>query len=65
MPGEEGEVISKSGAVVDIEGFERMKDEYYQLRGWNVASGLQTRKKLDELGLKDIMVDLEQGGLVV
>lgn len=65
VPGKEGEVISRSGAVVDIEGFERMKDEYYQLRGWDVASGLQTRKKLDELGLKDITVDLEHRGLVV
>ena len=65
VPGKEGEVISRSGAVVDKEEFERMKDEYYQLRGWDVASGLQTRKKLDELGLKDIMVDLGQRGLVV
>ena len=65
VPGKNGEVISRSGAVVDKEGFERMKDEYYKLRGWDVASGLQTTKKLDELGLKDITVDLEQRGLAV
>ena len=50
---------------MDREEFERMKDEYYRLRGWDVASGLQTKKKLDELGLEDIMVDLEQRELVV
>jgi len=65
VPGREGEVISRSGEVVDTEEFESMKDKYYQLRGWDVGSGLQTRKKLDELGLKDIMVDLEQRGLVI
>jgi len=65
VPGKEGAVISRSGAVMHIDGFERMKDEYYQLRGWDVASGLQTSKKLNELGLKDITVDLEYRGLVV
>jgi len=65
VPGREGEVISRSGAVVNREEFERMKDEYYRLRGWDVTSGLQTKKKLDELGLEDIMVDLEQRELVV
>jgi len=65
VPGKDGEVITKKGAVVDREEFERMKDEYYQLRGWDVISGLQTKKELEELGLKDIAIDLEQRGLVV
>lgn len=63
-PGKGGEIISRKGTVVDREGFERMKDEYYELRGWDVASGLQTRAKLDELGLQEIAQDLEQRGLV-
>jgi aldehyde:ferredoxin oxidoreductase len=45
------------GAVVDREKFEKMKDEYYQLRGWDVESGLQTKAKLMELGLEDIIKD--------
>ena len=65
VPGKDGEVISKEGAVVDRDEFERMKDEYYQLRGWDVATGLQTKSKLEELGLKDIATDLEQRGLLV
>ncbi|HEY87306.1 MAG TPA: hypothetical protein G4O06_04690 [Dehalococcoidia bacterium] len=57
VPGKEGEIISRMGAVVDREKFEKMKDEYYQLRGWDVESGLQTKAKLMELGLEDIIKD--------
>ena len=64
MPGKEGEVMSRKGTVVDREGFEKMKDEYYQLRGWDVASGLQTKAKLSELGLEDVIPGLESRGLV-
>jgi aldehyde:ferredoxin oxidoreductase len=65
MPGKAGEVVSRKGAVVDREGFEKLKDDYYRLRQWNVARGTQTKSKLDELGLHDIVGDLEQKGLVV
>ncbi|MBL7210069.1 MAG: hypothetical protein ISS52_08220 [Dehalococcoidia bacterium] len=51
-------------AVVDRQEFERMKDEYYRPRGWDVATGLQTRGKLQELGLEDITDDLERRGLI-
>ena len=44
--------------------FESMKDEYYQLRGWDVATGLQTKAKLEELELHDIAKDLGQRGLM-
>jgi aldehyde:ferredoxin oxidoreductase len=64
-PGKDGEIISKKGAVVDREKFERMKDEFYQLRGWDVASGLQTRAKLNEIDLRDIADDLERSGLLL
>ena len=37
------------GQYLDI-----MLDEYYDYRGWDKASGLQTRAKLEELGLKDV-----------
>jgi aldehyde:ferredoxin oxidoreductase len=64
VPGSEGEPISRKGAVVDREEFERMKDEYYQLRQWDVATGLQTRAGLEKLGLEDVAQDLEQRGLI-
>lgn len=65
IPGKDGEAISRKGAVVDREVFEKIKDEYYQARQWDVASGLQTKSKLEALGLQDIAKDLGQRGLVV
>jgi len=63
-PGKGDEVVSKKGAVLDREKFEEVKDEYYSLRGWDVGTGLQTRAKLEELGLKDMVEDLERRGLI-
>jgi aldehyde:ferredoxin oxidoreductase len=65
VPGKAGEIISRKGEVVDREKFEKLKDEYYQLRGWDVVSGLQTKAKLKELGLPDIAADLESRQLLV
>jgi len=65
VPGKDGEIISRKGEVLDREKFERMKDEYYALRGWDVATGLQTKAKLQELGLQDIAAELETRGLAV
>jgi aldehyde:ferredoxin oxidoreductase len=64
VPGKDGEVISRKDAVVDRQEFERMKSEYYQLRHWDVATGLQTRRTLEELGLEDTAADLERRGLL-
>jgi aldehyde:ferredoxin oxidoreductase len=64
MPGKDGEIISKEGAVVDRDGFERMKDDYYALRGWDVETGFPTRAKLSELHLDDVAADLETQGLL-
>jgi aldehyde:ferredoxin oxidoreductase len=64
MPGKDGEIISREGAVVDREGFEGMKDEYYALRGWDIATGFPTRAKLNELGLDDVAADLSKRGLL-
>lgn len=64
VPGRHGEPISRLGSVVDKEQFEGMKDEYYRLRGWDVATGLQTKKNLEEVGLDDIVDDLNHRGLI-
>jgi aldehyde:ferredoxin oxidoreductase len=63
-PGKGDEVVSKAGAVLDREKFESLKDEYYSLREWDVATGLQTRAKLEQLGLGDVADDLEKRGLL-
>jgi aldehyde:ferredoxin oxidoreductase len=64
VPGKDGEVISLKGAVVNREAFEKAKDEYYQLRKWDVATGLQTRANLEELELAEVADDLERRGLI-
>jgi aldehyde:ferredoxin oxidoreductase len=50
--------------VVDRNEFEKMKDEYYQLRGWDVATGLQTKETLEKVGLSDVARDLDKSGLL-
>ena len=64
VPGRNDEVASRKGAVIDRGEFEKMKNEYYELRGWDVASGLQTKAKLKGLNLEDIAGDMEKRGLI-
>jgi len=58
VPGKGDEAVPRIGSMVNREEFERAKDEYYQIRQWDVATGLQIRSKLEELGLKDVAQDL-------
>jgi aldehyde:ferredoxin oxidoreductase len=64
VPGKDGEVLSRRGMVVDREEFEKMKDEFYQIRGWDVPSGLQRGAKLEELNLSEVAQKLESEGLL-
>ena len=48
-----------AGHVVDLEP---MLDEYYRIRGWDVATGLPKRERLERLGLGDIADALEAMG---
>ncbi len=50
--------------TLDRNEFEWMKGEYYRLRGWDVTTGKQTRRKLEELDLAGVAVDLESRGLL-
>jgi aldehyde:ferredoxin oxidoreductase len=47
--------LNKLGKLdpIDKTKFEQLKDQYYNLRGWD-SSGKPTRKKLEQLGLKDV-----------
>jgi aldehyde:ferredoxin oxidoreductase len=46
------------GMVLDQPSLEKMKDSYYEMRGWDVTSGIPTPKKLQELGLEFIIPQL-------
>ena len=36
FPGKGDQIMIRKGAILDRKDFERMKDEYYQFRGWDV-----------------------------
>ncbi len=64
VPGKDGEIVSRKGARVDRADFESLKSEYYQLRGWDVESGLPTETILKELELEDVASDLKARNLL-
>ena len=64
VPGKDGEPFYRKGMVVDRGEFEKMKDEYYETRGWDVSTGLQRQAELEELGLGDVAKTLETEGLL-
>jgi hypothetical protein len=37
-----------------------MKDEYYTLRGWDPATGIQKESTLSKLGLGDVAKELKK-----
>jgi aldehyde:ferredoxin oxidoreductase len=64
-PGPDGKIISRNGEVVDRTKFEQLKDEYYRLRGWDIATGLPTVARLEQLDLGDIATVLKKSGLAI
>ena len=64
VPDGKGEAVSRVGARVDRPAFVALRDEYYQLRGWDVPTGLQTRAGLEGLDLPEVAADLEGRGLL-
>ena len=55
VPGEGDIVLSRKGQVLDREVFRKMRDEFYQLRGWDPETGYPREAKLHELGLLDLL----------
>jgi aldehyde:ferredoxin oxidoreductase len=45
--------------------FDGMLDEYYEANGWSLKTSVPTRKKLQELGMADIIADFEAQGIEV
>jgi aldehyde:ferredoxin oxidoreductase len=50
------------GAVLEPDKFEEMKDHYYALRDWDVATGIPTEATLGRFGLDDVAEDLKKRG---
>jgi aldehyde:ferredoxin oxidoreductase len=55
LPGGGDTIISRKGKAVDRAHFEKMLDEYYELRGWDRNTGLLKQEKLKDLNLVDII----------
>jgi len=55
VPGDGDIVLSRKGQVLDREVFIKMRDEFYQLRGWNSETGYPGTEKLHKLGLLDLL----------
>jgi aldehyde:ferredoxin oxidoreductase len=51
------------GVIIDEEKFERMKDFYYQKRGWDIKTGVLTRKTLERVGLGRIAEEFDGLGI--
>jgi aldehyde:ferredoxin oxidoreductase len=56
VPGEGDIVLSRKGQTMDREVFQKMRDEFYQLRGWDPDTGCPGAEKLRELGLSELLV---------
>jgi len=50
--------------AMDRSKFEVLKDRYYQLRGWDLTTGVPTRATLESFGLKDVADELERQGIL-
>jgi aldehyde:ferredoxin oxidoreductase len=64
VPGPAEEPVSVRGSVLDRQKFEGMRKEFYELRGWDPVSGLQTSGTLERLGLSDMIPEMKTRGLV-
>ncbi|MEM3501260.1 MAG: aldehyde ferredoxin oxidoreductase family protein [Candidatus Bathyarchaeia archaeon] len=53
------------GEKLDEKMWGKMLDEYYRIHGWDVESGWQTAKCLDELGLTEVKQRLSQAGRLI
>lgn len=63
VPDKDGKPVSRKGKVVERDKFDKMMNEYYELRGWD-TKGLPTKAKFKDLELDDIAKDLEKKGLL-
>ena len=65
LPGPGGELITRKGCVVERDKFEKMMDEYYALRGWDVKTGLQKKETLEALSLSEIIPEMEKRNPII
>jgi aldehyde:ferredoxin oxidoreductase len=60
LPGKDGELTSRLNAKLDRSEFDGLLSDYYRLRGWDPASGLQTAQCLKGLNLEYVIDELKR-----
>jgi aldehyde:ferredoxin oxidoreductase len=60
LPGAGDQVFSQKGKAMDREIFEKLKDDYYALRGWDRETGFIKRETLEDLGLEELIEALKE-----
>ena len=55
LPAHGDRVVSRKGKAVDRQGFARMMDDYYALRGWEATTGIPTAETLRRLQLDEMI----------
>jgi aldehyde:ferredoxin oxidoreductase len=60
VPDKDARFVTRKDVVIARNEFEKMKGEYYVLRGWDEKTGLQKSAELKRLGLYDIADYLEK-----
>jgi aldehyde:ferredoxin oxidoreductase len=58
------EPVPRPPAKGQIFELNKLLDDYYKVRGWDTKTGLPTREKLEELGLRDVASTLEKLGML-
>jgi len=53
------------GEKLDLEKFNKMLDEFYELHGWDKKTGWQTSKCLKELDMEDVAEKLAKAGKLI
>ena len=61
--GEEIPVMDYKDKPLSADDIERMLDDYYDERGWEVERGIPTKEKLMDLGLSNVVRDFEKQGI--
>jgi aldehyde:ferredoxin oxidoreductase len=64
VPGPTEEPVSFKGNILDREKYEKMRNEFYELRGWDPETGLQKAETLERLDMSDLAGDLKGLGLL-
>lgn len=58
------ETKDKAGRRYDKDKFEKAKDAYYHLMGWDVTTGIPTRDRLEQLGYSKIAEELQKREII-